>query len=220
MCLSGPQNTDSKRPEQTTEQEIIPASPQTPSDQRQDKKTQLSVRSKLSALSGSLSQVCVGVLVLSYITHVEERVSPRNEGRARTRRTFDSKRRLWTRSEAKICRRRHFHTNRPYCVSSEKKHTQTEWDILTCVFPLCAIAARWSERACVCMCVCQSVCIVVGTNSESMRKAWEVVYQQNSPQRKYLQFVFKGNIWRGTLRKSIKDFFFYFITTTLASRAQ
>lgn len=80
-------------------------------------------------LSLSLLLRCVSVCwcCRTSHTHVEARVSPRNKARARSRPTFDSKRRPWIRSEAKICRRRHFHTNRPYCVSSEKNtHRQSE----------------------------------------------------------------------------------------------
>lgn len=120
-----------------------------------------------------------------------------------------SKCRLRICSGAKIWSRRHFNTNRPYCVCTQKnRHKQfSQWYILTCAFPLCTIAARWPA------CVCVFVSLGLGTNSESTRKAWEVVYQQNSPQTKCWVFflaLLKGNTWRGSVAsKGIKNFVFH-----------
>lgn len=80
-----------------------------------------------------------------------------------------SKCRLWICSEVKMCSRRHSHTNRAYCVHTQKnthRHKQfSQWYILTCAFPFCTIAARWPE--------CVSLCVYCRWGLQLIQKAWE-----------------------------------------------
>lgn len=108
-----------------------------------------------------------------------------------------SKSRLRICSGAKLWSRRHFHTNGPFCVHTQKnRHKQfSQWYILTCISAL----YNCSQMAGVCTCV--RVCLELENNPESLGSG--VSAKQSLSQ------TFKGKLWQGKVeinKKTNKTF--------------
>lgn len=105
-------------------------------------------------LLGQLS-MCVQVCGCTSDTWKTELLLRMKEKETPDHDVWASKCRLWICTEAKICSRRHFHPNRPYCVCVHpEKHTQTQ-TILKVIYSNMCVSALYncSQMAGECVCL-------------------------------------------------------------------